>query len=168
MNAWEPIGCGWPCEPGAKRAPCNGGGGGSSSSTASTTQNTDKRQVVDTGSIGVSSDSSTVTVNASYLDDGAVGKAIDLATMGADRAIDLARVGTESAGANIAEVLGFAKDVLKVAGENLKGTQNAFGVATEKVSSAYQTVGEMSSGQRFMVAGGLVLAGIVAVKALGK
>lgn len=161
MNAWrmEPIGAGWAVAPGSRRGPCNGGGGGSSSSneTTTSTQNVDKRQVVDTGSIGVTSDSSTVHVNASYLDDGAVNKAIDLAT-----------TSTQSAGANVGEVLGFAKDVLKVAGENLKGTQQAFSVATEKVSGAYETVSELSSGQRFLVAGGLALAAIVAIKALGK
>lgn len=53
-----------------------GGGGGSSSSTSSTT-NTDKRMALDTG-VGVSSDSSTVTVNA--LDSGAVAGALDFAS----------------------------------------------------------------------------------------
>jgi len=55
-----------------------GGGGGSSSSSsnATTTQNTDRRQVVDGGSVGVSSDSS--TVNVTTLDQGAVKQAIDL------------------------------------------------------------------------------------------
>lgn len=50
---------------------CLGGGGGSSSSSSSSTstQNIDKRLVVDNG-VGVSSDSSTVNVNA--LDAGAI------------------------------------------------------------------------------------------------
>lgn len=52
------------------------GGSKSSSSASTTTQNVDRRQVVDTGSIGVSSDSSTVTINA--LDEGIVTKALDL------------------------------------------------------------------------------------------
>lgn len=56
-----------------------GGGGGSSSSSsnATTTQNTDKRQVVDGGSVGVSSDSSTVNVNTT--DHGAVNAAMTMA-----------------------------------------------------------------------------------------
>lgn len=49
-------------------------GGSSESSNATTTTNTDKRLVVDSG-IGISSDSSTVTVNA--LDAGIVEKALD-------------------------------------------------------------------------------------------
>lgn len=52
------------------------GGSSSSSSNATTTTNTDKRQVVDNSSIGVSSDSSTVNVYAT--DDGVVKQAIDL------------------------------------------------------------------------------------------
>lgn len=54
-----------------------GGGGGSSSSNTTTTANTDKRQVVDGQSVGVSSDSS--TVNVSVLDNGAFSQAVDLA-----------------------------------------------------------------------------------------
>lgn len=68
-----------------KRA-CLGGGGGSSSSSQSSTSTTsiDKRLVVDTG-VGVSSDSSTVNVNA--LDAGAIGASFDFgrdALKGAD------------------------------------------------------------------------------------
>jgi hypothetical protein len=53
-----------------------GGGGGSSSSSSNTTttNTTDKRMVVDTG-IGISSDKSTITVEA--LDAGIVNKALD-------------------------------------------------------------------------------------------
>ena len=59
----------------AGRIVCGGGGGGSSSSsTSSTTQNYDKRVAVETG-VGLSSDSSTVTVNT--LDAGIVQKALD-------------------------------------------------------------------------------------------
>lgn len=54
----------------------NGGGGSSSSSSSTTTQNFDKRVAVDTG-IGLSSDSSTVTINA--LDGGAVNASLDFA-----------------------------------------------------------------------------------------
>lgn len=57
------------------RRTCYFGGGGSSESTnQTTTTNTDKRLVVDSG-IGISSDSSSVTVNA--LDAGIVEKALD-------------------------------------------------------------------------------------------
>lgn len=153
-----------------------GGGGGSSSSTetSTSTQNIDKRQVVDTGSIGVTSDSSTVNVNASYTDAGAIALGTSLAKSGLDTAyaatqtaIDLSKSSTEASGKNVGEVLGFAKDVLKVAADNISKTQTTFAAASDKVGEAYKTVQDMSTGQRWMVAGGLVLAAIVAVKAMG-
>lgn len=65
-----------------------GDGGSSSSSSANTTSttNVDKRQVVDNGAIGVSSDSS--TVNVSMLDNGAVNHAIDLVNNAGAGALD--------------------------------------------------------------------------------
>lgn len=137
------------------------GGSSSASSTSTETTNIDKRLVVDGSSVGVSSDSSTVNVTATSLDGGAV-----------NAAIDLAKVSSESGNKNVAEVLGFVRDtfgdVLKVAGENLKGTQGAFQQATEAVKGAFIAQADISTGQRAMVAGGLILAGIVAIKALGK
>lgn len=55
---------------------CGGGGGGkSSSSTSNKTTNIDRRQVVDTGSIGISSDNSTVYIEST--DAGIVTKALE-------------------------------------------------------------------------------------------
>lgn len=53
------------------------GGDSSSSATNTTTNSTDRRQVVDGGSVGVSSDSSTVTVNS--LDAGAIAAGTNVA-----------------------------------------------------------------------------------------
>ncbi|MQY50833.1 hypothetical protein [Rhodocyclus gracilis] len=130
---------------------CGGGGGSSSSSANTTTTNTtDKRLVVDTG-VGVSSDSS--TVNVSVLDQGAI-----------NGAIDLAKTGTVSAYSGIDKLLGFAKDVLELD----KQSQKLVAQSAENVGSAYKTAQDASSGQRFMVAGGMIIAGIVAVSALKK
>jgi hypothetical protein len=57
-----------------------GGDSSSSSSNTTNTTNVDKRQVVDANGIGVSSDSSTVTVNNTTLDGGIVNKALDAMT----------------------------------------------------------------------------------------
>lgn len=62
-----------------------GGGSSSSSSTSSTTTSTDKRMVVDNG-VGVSSDSSTVTVNATDL--GAIDAAFGFASGSGQRIAD--------------------------------------------------------------------------------
>lgn len=64
-----------PCAAG-RRTYWKGGKSQSSNEANTTTTNTDKRQVVDNQSVGVSSDSSTVTVYAT--DNGAVDKAIEL------------------------------------------------------------------------------------------
>lgn len=57
---------------------CGGGGDSSSASTQSTTNiSNDRRQVVDTGSIGISSDSSSVSITS--LDQGAIAGARDIA-----------------------------------------------------------------------------------------
>lgn len=83
----EPIGDSATRVEGCRRVYGGGGGGSSSSSsTSTTTKNTDKRQVVDNSSIGVSSDSSTVNVN--YTDQGAVNKAIDLVANAGQGALD--------------------------------------------------------------------------------
>lgn len=57
---------------------CGGGGGSSKSATTTSTTNIDRRQVVDTGSIGISSDSSTVHIES--MDAGIVNKALEFAT----------------------------------------------------------------------------------------
>lgn len=102
-----------------------GGGSSSSSSTASTTNTTDKRMVVDNG-VGVSSDSSTVTVNS--LDAGAIEKAFAFAS-GAG----------ESVSGTMDKVLGLADVILKGSIDAVKGT-NAV------VSQAYETAKNTQSG----------------------
>lgn len=119
------------------------GGGGSSSSSATTTQttSTDKRMVVDNG-VGVSSDSSTVTVNAVDLD--AVSKAFDFA--GASGAAVITTMD---------KVLGLADTVLKGSLATVKGTNDV-------VAQAYETARTTQTGsidQKTM----MVLAGVAAV-----
>lgn len=131
---------------------CGGGGDSSSSSSqATTTTNLDKRQVVDNGGLGVSSDSSTVTVNT--LDNGAI-----------NQAIDLSKTGTTQAYTGLDHLLGFASEVLKL--EN--NSQQLISQSAANVGDAYKTAQDMTSGNRMLVAGGLILAGIVALNAMKK
>lgn len=76
-----------------------GGGDSSSTSTSTTTNNADRRFVVDTGSVGVSAEGSTVNVSSTDL--GAVRSAIDLAD-----------VSTRTAAATMLGALGMAADSL--------------------------------------------------------
>ena len=131
---------------------CGGGGDSSSSSSqATTTTNVDKRLVVDNGGVGVSSDSSTVTVNT--LDNGAI-----------TQAIDLSKTSTKAAYSGLDSLLGFANSVLNLEANS----QKLISQSAANIGDAYKTAQDMSSGNRMLVAGGLVLAGIVALNALKK
>ena len=82
----EPFGDACTREEGGRRILGGGGGSSSSSSTVTETKNTDKRQVVDNQSVGVSSDSS--TVNVTMTDRDAIDKAINLVAGAGETAID--------------------------------------------------------------------------------
>lgn len=171
---------------------CGGGGDSSSSSSqATTTTNLDKRQVVDNGGLGVSSDSSTVnvTTNTNVLDAGAIGKAIDLSKASVSAAnknfsdvvdmskasfnstnknfsdvIDMSKTSTASAYTGLDHLLGFANDVLQLEANS----QKLISQSAASVGDAYKTAQDMTSGNRMLVAGGLILAGIVALNAMKK
>ncbi|NOV27657.1 hypothetical protein E5S69_29675 [Cupriavidus necator] len=144
-----------------------------SSSTAATTNNVDRRTVND-GGISVSGDGNAVTANLSYTDAGSVAAAFDFA-----------KGSTETTYKSTADAVGLARDGLKLNLEqskiNADGLLSGMGklidfakattdtakavneTATKNVAQAYQNVQEIGTGQKFLVAGGLVLAGIVAV-----
>lgn len=151
------------------------GGGGSSSSSSSTVQtsNTDKRQVVDGSSVGVSSDSSTVNVTAT--DHGTVkasidlvgrvaGAQLDLAKSNTQAQVDLAKTNTEAQARNLGALLGYASEALKITKDNI----NLAVKNTDQIGSAWQAARDSSDGNRTLAIGGLVIAGIVAVIAFSK
>jgi len=118
-----------------------GGSSSSSSSTSTSTQNTDKRQVVDNQSVGVSSDSSTVNVQMTDL--GAIDKAMTMLNNGG--------IGLQE---SFDKVVGLADVLLKGSLEAVKGTNQV-------VSQAYETAENTQSGsidQKTMI----VLAGAAA------
>lgn len=131
---------------------CNGGGGGSSSSSSSsTTTNLDKRMVVDQG-IGISSDSSTVTVEA--LDAGIVEKALD--TVAAADA---------TAGAGFEKLLTLADGLFKAGGQLVQKTSDTAMAAVGAVSTA-QNDAKGSIDQKTLVI--LAVAGVGAAYLLKK
>lgn len=85
------------------------GGGGSSSSSQQTTQNTDKRQAVESG-IAISSDSSTVNVQAL---DGAI----------VQKALDTVSVADASNAQGFSQLLSLADKVISGAGSVIESTQ---------------------------------------------
>lgn len=144
------------------------------SSTAATTNNVDRRTVND-GGISVSGDGNRVT--ATLTDQGAVAASFDFA-----------KSSTETTYKSTSDAIGLAKDGLKLnldqAKVNADGLLAGMGklidfakstsdtakavneTATQNVAKAYENVQEIGTGQKFLVAGGLVLAGIVAVSKL--
>lgn len=176
--------------------PLNKGGGigmdrqSQSSSNTSTTTNTttnitDRRMVNDGGGAGVSGDNNTTwnsvaTTNIST-DLGAIAGAMDLAKTGLqtshddmNAAVGLAgqtfnkSVDTNAAmfGINASNMMaGFSK-LLDASNTVMQTAKDVNRTATQDVNAAWQAQASTSSGEKFMVAGGLVLAGIVAVAAL--
>lgn len=99
-----------------------GGKSNSSTSSATTTNTTDKRQVVDNG-VGVSSDSSTVTVNV--LDEGIVKAALDTVNMS-----------DATNGEGFSQLLGLADKLFTGAGEVVSKTQDSALSQIASVNSA--------------------------------
>lgn len=104
---------------------CHGGGGGSSSSNATNTTSTDKRMVVDQG-IGISSDSSSVYVNAL---DGDIVKA----------ALDTVKASDAVAGEGFGKLLDLTGKVFDVGSGVIKAGQ-------QMTADAYQTATAEKSG----------------------
>lgn len=123
---------------------CGGGGGSSSSSNATTTTNTDKRIAIESG-IGISSDSSTVNVQA--LDGNIVMKALD--TVSAADA---------TAGTGFTQLLGLADKLFTGAGEIITKTQDTTLAQVGALNQA-QNDARGSIDQKTMI----VLAGAAAV-----
>lgn len=145
----------------------DGGGSSSASNTSTTTQNYDKRVAVDTG-VGLSSDSSTVTVNA--LDANAIIEAFDFATKAGANAALIANNSTVGAletvdrnaaltGKAFTDSLDFARtvfsqglNVLTIAGDQVKAQgnliasawDNSKGSGAEKQTLFYVAVGAVA------------------------
>jgi hypothetical protein len=132
--------------------PCDdsGGSSSSSSSTSTTTNSVDKRQVVDNGAVGVSSDSSTVNVTYMQTDYGSIANALNLAKSSSDTVYK-----------GLVEVLGLAKDSVSLSQKTLTS-------AGQAVQSAYQNASDSQSGVRSIALAGLVVVAVVAARSFGK
>ncbi|WP_354682651.1 hypothetical protein [Cupriavidus necator] len=132
--------------------------------TTSTTNNVDNRMVVDSG-LGVNGSNN--YASAVFSDQGAI-----------DAAFDFAKGSTETTYKSTADAIGLARDGLKLnldqSAINAKGFLDSMGKlldtakavnenATANVAAAYSNVQEIGTGQKFLVAGALCIAGIVAV-----
>lgn len=119
------------------------GGPGQSTSQSHTnatveSTNADRRLVVDSGSVGVSSDKS--TINVTHTDLNAI-----------ERAFDLAKSSQVAVADGLERVVGLASGALKA--------QSAAG---ESIEAAYKDIGELTSGNRTLVTVALAVVAMVA------
>jgi hypothetical protein len=149
--------------------------------TNTTTNVTDRRMVNDGGGAGVDGNNNTTFNSVTSTDLGAIAGAMDLAKTGIQSthdgmtaAIGLAdqtfnkSVDSNAAmfGINATNMMsGFSK-LLDASNTVMQTAKDVNQTATQDVAQAWQAQASTSSGQKFMVAGGLVLAGIVAIAAL--
>lgn len=121
---------------------------GSYSSSTSVSTNVDKRMVVDAGATGITADNSTVQV----LDNGAI-----------EKAFSFANLNTKQLGESFEDLLGFAKDAMNMTQDNAKVAE----MATQEVAKAYEGAAAAASGQKIILYGVLVLAGLWLLKRKG-
>ncbi|WP_155632458.1 hypothetical protein [Burkholderia vietnamiensis] len=153
--------------------------------TNTTTNVTDRRFVNDGGGAGVAGDNNAVwnSVNTTNVttDLGAIAGAMDLAKTGIQATHDSLTSAANLAdqtfnktvdsnqtmfGINASNMMdGFSK-LIDASKTVMQTAQDVNRTATQDVQQAYANAQEISNGQKFLVAGGLVIAGIVAVTAM--
>ncbi|WP_284454401.1 hypothetical protein [Cupriavidus campinensis] len=170
---------------GLPATPCNRSSS-NSSQTAATTNNTDRRVVNDRG-LSTSGDGNMVnaTMITNTLDGGAISaafdfsktssenaykstaealgfaggaleSAIDIGKKGMTLSADQQRINAEGLLSGMGKLLDFARDTSLTARQVNES-------ATKNVAEAYSNVQEIATGQKFLVAGALAIAGVVAV-----
>ena len=182
----ELMALGLPCTPlnvGGPSASRQSQSASNTSTTTNTTTNvTDRRMVNDGGGAGVSGDNNAVWNNVSTTnvstDLGAIAGAMDLAKTGLDLTHQDMNAAVGLAGQTFDKAVKSNEDMFKVNAGNMadgfkslldasktvmQTAQTVNENATKDVAAAYQGAQEMSSGSKFLVAGGLVIAGVVAL-----
>jgi hypothetical protein len=119
----------------------SGGSSKSESTSKNTTITTDKRLVVDNGATGISADNS--TVNYTSLDGGAISSAFDFAM----------------------NTFAVTTDILKA---NVAAVDHINSTTTEAIQKANANALAVTDTNRYLVAGGLAVVGIVAIKIWSK
>lgn len=118
---------------------------GSYSSSSSSSVNIDKRQVVDANAVGITADHSTI----SMLDGGAI-----------ERAFGFAEKNAQQHAQSLEKLLGFATQAMSMTDSNAKVAE----LAADKVAAAY----EGASGQKIILYGALILAGLWLLQRKGR
>lgn len=141
--------------PVGKRMTLEGGGGGSSSTTEQTTQNIDRRQVVGEFGLGISSDTSTISVNVS---DQAAIAAANSALAGA---LDTVKAGDQLQQQGFDLLLKTAGSVMGEVFKAIDKNQQLVNTVSSGVADAYDTAQSAVSGNRDLQRYMLIIGGIV-------
>ncbi|SKC92259.1 hypothetical protein [Paraburkholderia hospita] len=152
----------------------------STNTTTNTTTNViDRRFVNDGGGAGVAGDNNVTYNSVSSTDLGAIAGAMDLGKTSLQLGHDDMNAAVGLAGQTFQQAVTSNEDMFKLnagnmmdgfsklmaASQSVMDTAKAVNqTATADVQQAYQSAQEMSSGSKFLVAGGLVIAGIVALQ----
>lgn len=116
------------------------GGSSSSSSNATNSTNIDRRQVVDSGGVGVSSDSSTVTITNSTLDGGVIKGALDYV-----KATDATQ------GSNFTALLGLADKMFATGAGVIKTAQDTTLAQIGQINTAQNDAKDQISQKTIMI-----------------
>jgi hypothetical protein len=170
-----------PLNIGGPEAKRNDNSSSSTNTTTNTTTNvTDRRMVNDGGGAGVSGDNNTTINNVTSTDLGAIAGAMDLGKTSLQLGAADMNEAVGLAGQTFDKAVTSNEDMFKInagnmmdgfnalldASKNVMDTAKAVNqTATQDVAAAYQSAQEMSSGSKFLVAGGLLIVGIVALQA---
>lgn len=141
---------------GCPATPLNIGGNKSKASNDNSVHSSTKMPVTDGGSVGVAADNSTVMVSQTSTDLGAIEKAFDFATN--------SRKGVSE---DFEKVVNMAGESLNFAKETARMSSSAQSNATEQLSKAMSVVQENITGNKYLVTLGMIVAGLVALYAVG-
>lgn len=117
----------------------SGGKSSSSSASTNTTNTTDKRLVVDNGAVGISADNSSIVMG----DYGAINSAFNFAN----------------------DTFGKVADILQA---NTAAVEHISATSTEAIQKSNAQAVAVTDTNRYLVAGGLAVVGIVAIRVWGK
>jgi len=130
-------------------------GSSKKTTTQSVSTNTDKRQVVDGSSTGISLDGSGNSLTV--LDQGAIAKAFDFS-----------KTSTETASKTIAEALGLVSQSFQMQQANFNKTSDVLAQSAEGVKEAWTTASDTLSGNRTLVMLAVGAGALVALNAFKK
>jgi hypothetical protein len=147
--------------------PCGLFGGDSSSSNTTNTQtvSTDKRQVLDNGSVGITTDGGGATFTSNTTDN-SYHLTTDQGAVSAGRDIALAGIGTNST--NIDHLLSTADHLLSQQQQSMQTSADLTRSLAGTAAGAYSDAANQASGNKQLILAAMAVVGVVAFSSLRK